>query len=62
MMKPKVKLVGTNGNIFNTLAICSKALKASGQPEKAQELQEKVFSAHSYDEALAACLTYVEAS
>jgi len=58
--KPKVKLVGQNGNVFNLLGICTKALKRAGQYEEAQELKKRVFSSGSYDEALALMLEYVD--
>jgi two-component SAPR family response regulator len=58
--KPKVQLVGQNGNVFNLLGICVKALKKAGQYEEAQELQKRVLACGSYDEALALMLEYVE--
>jgi len=36
MTKPKVKLTGMNGNVFNLIGICSKALKRNNQSEKAK--------------------------
>jgi len=50
--KPKAKLVGTDGNVFNTLGICAKALRTAGLTEESKEMTEKVFKARSYDEAL----------
>jgi hypothetical protein len=51
--KPKVTLTGENGNTLNLLSICSKALKSVGMNDRAKELQQKVFDAKSYEEALA---------
>jgi hypothetical protein len=59
--KPKVKLVGENGNVFNLMNICSRALKNAGQPEKAKEMSHKIqTTAKSYEEALAIMMDYCE--
>jgi hypothetical protein len=58
--KPKVQLVGQDGNVFNLLGICVRALKKTGQHEKAQELQKRIWKCGSYDEALSTMLEYVE--
>ena len=58
--KPKVQLVGQNGNVFNLLGICTRALKQAGQEEKAKELQNRILSSGSYDEALVLMLEYVD--
>lgn len=60
MEKPKVRLIGENGNIFNLLGIASKGLKKEGQYEQAKEMSEKVFGCGSYDEALQIIMEYVE--
>jgi hypothetical protein len=60
MGKPKAKLLGEDGNIFNILGICTTALKRANQKELAADLQTKVFNATSYDEALAICMEYVD--
>lgn len=60
MNKPKVKLVGQNGNIFNILNIASIALKEAGYADEAKEMQTKVFASDSYEEALAIVLQYVD--
>ena len=51
-LKPVAKVIGKDGNVFNLIGICMKALKRAGQPEKAKEMQEKIFAAGSYEEAL----------
>lgn len=38
MNKPKVKLVGQDGNIFNILGIASRALKKAGYTDEAKEM------------------------
>ena len=58
--KPKVQLVGQDGNVFNLLGICTKALKRAGQSEEATELKNRVMSSGSYGEALSIMLEYVD--
>ena len=58
--KPVVKLLGTDGNVFAIIGVCSKALKRAGQPEKAKEMSEKAVRAGSYHEAIGICMQYVE--
>ena len=58
--KPKVQLVGQNGNVFNLLGICTRALKRADQDEEAKQLQSRVMSCHSYNDALAIMLEYVD--
>jgi hypothetical protein len=52
MNKPKIKLSGENGNIFNLLGIAINALENAGQKEQAEELTGKVMNVKSYHEAL----------
>lgn len=59
-MKPTAKVIGEDGNVFNILGICARALKKDGQQDKATEMQARVFEADSYDEALAIMAEYVE--
>lgn len=56
--KPKVKLIGTDGNVFALLGKCTQALEGAGMPDKAKSLQEEVFNAKSYDEALRLFMKY----
>jgi hypothetical protein len=58
--KPRVCLVGEDGNVFNLLGICTRALKKAGQREEAQELQKRVLECGSYDAAIGIMLEYVE--
>ena len=58
--KPKCKLVGENGNIYNLMGIAYKALKRNGQ-EDAKEMCNKITTeAKSYEEALCILTDYVE--
>ncbi|GHT46366.1 hypothetical protein FACS189454_07400 [Planctomycetales bacterium] len=58
--KPKAKLLGANGNIFNLLGIAKDALRADGQSDKCDELYQRVTHSHSYDEALSIIMEYVD--
>lgn len=60
MIKIKVELIGQDGNIFNLVAIASRALERNGQREAASEMQDKVYNSSSYDEALMIISDYVE--
>lgn len=59
--KPRVKLVGTDGNVFAIIGKVSRALKNAGQADKAEEFREKAHKAGSYDEVLQMMFDYVEA-
>ena len=58
--KPVVQLIGQDGNVFNLVGICSRALKKAGRFEEAKAMQERVFKAGSYTEALGILSEYVE--
>ena len=59
-LKPKCKLIGTDGNVFALAGQVSKVLKAAGQKEKANEFQHKLMRCASYDDALILMGEYVE--
>ena len=59
-MKPKCKLIGKNGNIFNLMAIASDVLRKNKMSDKAKEMQSRIFGSGSYDEALGIIMDYVE--
>lgn len=58
--KPKCKLIGEDGNVFNIIGLVSAALKKAGQPDKAKEFTSKAFAAQSYDHVLTLAEEYVE--
>ena len=58
--KPKCKLIGENGNIFNLLGIAARTLQTKGYSDRAEEMSTKVFASKSYYEALAVIGDYVE--
>lgn len=58
--KTIVKLVGEDGNVFNLMSICAKALKKDGYHKEADEMINKITTiAKSYDEALQIMCEYV---
>lgn len=59
-VKPKLKLLGHNGNVFSILGDASRLLKQNGQPEAAKEMFDRVTSSKSYEQALAIISEYVE--
>ncbi|HEC65959.1 MAG TPA: hypothetical protein ENI23_11760 [bacterium] len=59
-LKPKAKIINSNGNIFNLLAIAGQALFTAGYPEKKKEMLARVKNCHSYDEALRLIMEYIE--
>lgn len=59
-MKPKCKLIGEDGNIFNLCGIAMRVLKQEGMTTEAYELADKVANADSYDEALSIIGEYVD--
>jgi hypothetical protein len=59
-MKPKCKLIGKDGNIFNVIGLVKKALIKAGQKDKADEFVKAMFKAGSYGEALNLAGEYVE--
>ena len=58
--KPRLKLLGHNGNVFSILGDASRLLKQNGQPEAAKEMFDRVTSSKSYEQALAIISEYVE--
>jgi hypothetical protein len=61
-VKPKVKLTGTDGNVFALSSKVASALKRAGQHAQAAEFMDKVFESESYDAALQLMMKYVEVS
>lgn len=60
MSKPKARLTGEDGNIFNLLGIAGQALRKNEQREKEIEMTEIVFVSHSYENVLKIISEYVE--
>ena len=58
--KPKMDLIGEDGNIFAIMGRASGLLKEAGQKAEAEEMINRVTSSGSYDEALGIISEYVE--
>ena len=56
----RVRLVSEDGNIFAILGRVRQALRHDGHPELVDEVTAAVTSSHSYEEALARIMEYVE--
>lgn len=61
-MKPKVKLTGTDGNVFALIGKCQVALKKANMEKEAKEMANKCREANSYDEAIRIMMEYVDVS
>ena len=59
-MKPKCKLVGTDGNVFALAGRVTGVLKKARQYEEAKEFMDKLPKCKSYDEALQLMMEYVD--
>ena len=59
-LKPKVKLIGQDSNVFNVIGLTSKALKKAGLIEQAEKFKSKAFGAKNYDEVLQLCMEYAD--
>lgn len=58
--KPKMQLIGQDGNIFAIMGRASRLLKNAGQSDKAKEMCDRVMSCDSYQKALNIISEYVE--
>ena len=58
--KPKMQLIGQDGNIFAIMGRASRLLKSSGQGDKAKEMRDRVMFCDSYQKALSIVSEYVE--
>ena len=60
MTKPKMNLLGEDGNIYAILGRASRLLRQNGQSNEAEQMYFRVTSSSSYDEALHIISEYVE--
>lgn len=60
--KPKVKLTGSDGNVFALAGKVNRALKDAGNREAAAEFSMKIMACRSYNDALVLMMEYVEVS
>ena len=58
--RPKMQLIGQDGNIFAIMGRASRLLKSCGQGDKAKEMRDRVMSCDSYQKALSIVSEYVE--
>ena len=58
--RPKMQLIGQDGNIFAIMGRASRLLKSAGQRDKAKEMCNRVMASKSYNAALAIVSEYVE--
>lgn len=58
--RPKMNLVGMDGNIFCILGTASKLLRGAGQAKQAKEMEQRVQQSHDYYKALGIISEYVE--
>ena len=62
MVKPKVRLTGTDGNVFAVIGAVAGALKRAGLDAEAREFTSKAFASESYGEVLMLAAEYAEVS
>ena len=60
MKKPKCKLSGQDGNIFNLVGVAKRVLEKADMKEQAKEMTDRIFKSGSYEEALSIIMEYVE--
>lgn len=58
--RPKMQLLGYDGNIFAIMGRAGRLLTDCGQADKAKEMRERVMSCDSYQKALSIVSEYVE--
>lgn len=58
--KPKMQLLGQDGNIFAIMGRASRLLKNAGQSDKAKEMCDRITASKNYSEALSIVSEYVE--
>lgn len=58
--KPKVKLIGKNGNAFAILGACRKAAKAAGWNDEQVPSFVKEATGGDYDQLLTTCMEYFD--
>ena len=59
-LRPKMPLIGQDGNIFVIMGRASRLLKNAGQSDNAKEMCDRVTASQSYSEALNIVSEYVE--
>lgn len=60
MSKPRCKLIGEDGNIYNLVGIARSVLKEAGLDGEALEMCSRIWESKSYTEAITIIMEYVE--
>jgi len=60
LIKPRCKLVGTDGNVFSIIGKVRDSLRNAGLRDKADEFSSNAMKQHSYDDVLSLCFEYVD--
>lgn len=60
MEKPKIELIGQDGNVFAVMGRASCALKQAGMADEAKEMFDRVTGCGNYYEALNIISEYVD--
>ena len=58
--KPRVKLIGEDGNAFAIIGRVRGALRKAGQQDRASEFAKRALESHSYDAVLQLAMEYCE--
>jgi len=58
--KPKCKLIGEDGNIFNLWSIANRTLRKNGLKDECEEMGKRIQESKNYSEALMVINEYVE--
>lgn len=57
--RPRIDLIGTDGNVFSIIGKVSEALKKSGMRDSADEFVESAMVSDSYEDVLKLATKYV---
>ena len=60
-VKPRCKLIGEDGNIFNLMGLASRALRKAKLEDKSKEMCDRITHSESYSMALSIIMEYVDA-
>ncbi len=58
--KPRLKLIGRDGNVFNVIGLVRRRLIDAGRPDAAAEFTERATRTSSYDHVLQLVFEYVD--
>lgn len=62
LIRPEVKLIGTDGNAFAVIGRTRQALKLAGNPTEVIEAFTAEATSGDYNHVLATCMEYAEVS